>query len=114
MGEKREVTEGGYQFLTTDEGLIIRTTIKPQRLKEDGETFEEYKARQKYVQDYLKQKKQGTWFWKSKKAPSQMLSIGMMLNREKTQETEEYKEWLNCNMGTYNKAVLNQIIAEHG
>ena len=64
MKEQEDVkyTEGGHRYIEVD-GLKVRSDIVGQRLIEDGETFEEYKLRQKYVKVFEKRKKEGELFW---------------------------------------------------
>jgi len=104
------ITDGGYRYIENEEGLKVRNSLVGQRLKEDGETFEEYKLRQKFITDFNKQRKKGTWFWKSKKAPSQKLQIMMALDAKGTMESPEFKEHSGNNLGTYNKKQVEEFL----
>lgn len=63
-GEDLIVTEGGYKAIIRD-GLVLRNSYVGRRLKEDGETFPEYKARRIITKWYLKKKARGTISWQS-------------------------------------------------
>lgn len=58
------VTDGGHNYIKIED-LIIRDSILGRRLKEDGETFDEYKVRQKMSAQHLKNKRSGQLFWDS-------------------------------------------------
>ena len=60
--EDVKYTEGGHRYIEVD-GLKVRSDIVNHRLVEDGETFEEYKLRQKYMKVFEKRKKEGELFW---------------------------------------------------
>ena len=104
------ITDGGYRYIENDKGLKVRNSLVGQRLKEDGETFEEYKLRQKFITDFHKQRKKGTWFWKSKKAPSAKLQAMIAINPKKAIESEEFKEHSGNNLGTYDKKKVEEFL----
>lgn len=62
--EKREegVTKGGHKYIKIDD-MFIRDSLVGRRLKEDEETFEEYKVRQKMIKVYTKDKMKGRHLW---------------------------------------------------
>jgi N-acetylmuramic acid 6-phosphate (MurNAc-6-P) etherase len=60
-GTQLPSTEGGYKYIKTTDGLIIRSSIKNERLVEDGETYEEYKMRKMVSSKLLKRKKRLIW-----------------------------------------------------
>ena len=86
------ITAGGYRYIE-NEGFKIRNSVVNRRLEEDGETFEEYKVRTKLAKSHLKQFKQGSYLWLSKRIPK--------AEDFKTEET--FKLFKKCNMGTYIK-----------
>lgn len=100
-------TEGGFEYITKTVGeagnlteLKIRNSHEPGRLTEDGETFEEYKTRRRLGQNYIKQHAKGQYLWYSKKLPE----------LEDFKDDESVANYVNKNMGTYNKeVVLNQL-----
>jgi hypothetical protein len=57
-----KVTDGGHSYIEKD-GLKVRSAMVNHRLKDDGETFEEYKMRQKFMKSYVKRKAKGTHLW---------------------------------------------------
>tara|TARA_R110002012_G_scaffold59679_10_gene156343 strand:+ start:1912 stop:2190 length:279 start_codon:yes stop_codon:yes gene_type:complete len=59
------ITDGGYHYIENEDGLKVRNSIIGRRIKEDGETFDEYKMRQKFVNNFDKEKSRGTRFWKN-------------------------------------------------
>jgi hypothetical protein len=61
---KREegVTEGGHKYIKIDD-LLVRDSVVGRRLKEDGETFDEYKVRQKMIKVYTKDALKGKHLW---------------------------------------------------
>ena len=90
------ITAGGYRYIE-NEGFKIRNSVVNRRLEEDGETFEEYKVRTKLAKSHLKQFKQGSYLWLSKRIPK--------VEDFKTEET--FKLFEKCNMGTYIKPKSN-------
>ena len=104
------ITDGGYRYIQNEEGLKVRNSLVGQRLKEDGETFEEYKLRQKFITDFHKNYKKGTWFWKSEKAPSAKLQVMMAMDPKGTIESPEFKEHSGNNMGTYDKKKVEEFL----
>lgn len=46
--EKRIITKGGFKAAIVN-GQVIRLSEVVRRLKEDGETYDEYKVRQKLI-----------------------------------------------------------------
>jgi len=115
MEEKKEldvlVTKGGYEYILKED-LKVRSSLVGRRLKEDGETFDEYKLRRKGVHQYVEAKAKGKLFWPSKKAPSEQLSMMMAVNPKRGKETPEFKEWAKWNLGTYVKENVDAIVAE--
>jgi len=55
---EKVLTPGGMEAIQI-EGLFIRNSYVGSRLESDGETFEEYKFRQKMVQAHKKRNKKG-------------------------------------------------------
>jgi len=104
------VTAGGFHYIESEEGAKVRNSIVGRRLKEDGETFEEYKMRQKFVTNFNKEKSKGKWFWKSKKQPSTELQIKMMVNAPGVLESEEFLEHKASNLGTYDKVKVEEYL----
>ena len=90
------ITAGGYRYIE-NEGFKIRNSIVNRRLEEDGETFEEYKVRTKLAKSHLKQFKQGSYVWLSRRIPKQ----------GDFKSDESFKLFEKCNMGTYIKPKTN-------
>lgn len=104
------VTEGGYSYIESNEGLKVRNAFVNRRIKEDGETFEEYKMRQKFLMNFRKESKKGKWFWKSQKQPSKELMLKVNLNVPGVLESDEFLQHKASNLGTYNKTEVEEFL----
>lgn len=73
LAKEAKVEEKGFEEITTPGGFaaivvndqIIRKSSKPERLVDDGETYEEYKVRRTLVKQ-LEKEKTGKVFWMSR------------------------------------------------
>ena len=106
------VTEGGYHYIESEQGVKVRNSIVGRRLKEDGETFEEYKMRQKFVKNFNKETAKGSWLWKSRKEPELDLQVKMAIGAPGVLESEEFKGHKASNLGTYNKREVEEYLKE--
>lgn len=104
------VTEGGYSYIESNEGLKVRNAFVNRRIKEDGETFEEYKMRQKFLMNFRKESKKDKWFWKSQKQPSKELMLKVNLNVPGVLESDEFLQHKASNLGTYNKTEVEEFL----
>ena len=111
--EENLVTEGGYSYIVNEEGIKIRNSLVGRRIKEDKETFKEYKIRQKFVKTFIKEKKEGKYTWLSKKEPSQELQIKVALQIDGVLGSDEFKEHKGNNLGTYNKKEVKNFLDKH-
>lgn len=62
------ITDGGYRYINidTEKGeLKLRESIKPHRLTEDDETYDEYLERRATSNLYIKELKKGQMNWPS-------------------------------------------------
>ncbi len=84
-------TKGGFEYKEAS-GLKIRKSIRPDRIKEDDETYEEYKMRRKMKDDAISDHMKGTLVWSS-------VDYTDPGNRDK-------------NLGTYNKEELKELDRE--
>lgn len=98
------VTKGGYKAILVN-NQIIRKSSSPRRLKEDEETYEEYKVRQKLLKQIEKEKKPimkfmsrfnikgqnytATYVKKKVEEAKENLEKGVVAEIEKTAITEE-------------------------
>lgn len=79
------ITESGFRYvdMETPKGILkLRESHRSDRIKEDGETYEEYKARRDVIKSYTKNRAKGQVIW-----PSHMLGT---LTFEKAQQLKEY------------------------
>lgn len=104
------VTKGGYKYIVNEEGLKIRNSTAPQRLKKDDETYIEYKLRQKLLKEHIKDRLKGEYFWTSIKQPGSELQIKVAMNDPDVLESDEFLKHRRNNLGTYNKAEVKKII----
>lgn len=81
--------KAGLRYITiniNDNHYKIRETIVPYRLKDDGETHEEYKHRRQIANSYIKEAKKGKTVWLSKlwgmKTPAKEEAIKNHYNNE--------------------------------
>lgn len=78
-------TENGFRYvdMETSNGIVkLRESHRPDRITEDGETYEEYKTRRDVINSYINNRKKGQVIW-----PSHMLGT---LTLEKAQELKEH------------------------
>jgi hypothetical protein len=104
------VTAGGFNYIESEEGLKVRNSIVGRRLVEDDETFEEYKMRQKFARNFTDERTKGSWFWKSKKAPSKDLQTKIMNSDSDVLKSEEFLSHKGSNLGTYDKAKVEAFL----
>ncbi len=65
--EDIHTTKNGFQYIevesTDSENLKLRKSFRPDRIKEDEETKEEYELRRDVMNSYIKDKKKGQSIW---------------------------------------------------
>ena len=104
------VTDGGYSYIENEIGVKVRNSLLSRRIKEDGETFKEYKLRRKFVKEYEKERNKGQWLWTSAKEPSEELKLKIALAVPGVLESEEFSEHRGNNLGTYNKKEVKEFL----
>ena len=110
MEEAKLVTEGGYTYIVNEEGLKIRNSTATHRLRNDSETYPEYKLRRKMLKEHIGTKLKGNYLWPSLKRPSKELQIKVALNTPGVLESDEFLDHKRNNLGTYNKAEVKAFI----
>tara|TARA_R110002126_G_scaffold1738_4_gene10449 strand:+ start:1360 stop:1731 length:372 start_codon:yes stop_codon:yes gene_type:complete len=104
------ITAGGYHYIESEQGVKVRNSLVGRRLKEDGETFEEYKMRQKFVKNFNKETAKGKWFWKSRKKPELDLQLKMAVGTPGILESKEFSDHKSSNLGTYDEKKVESYL----
>lgn len=102
MSEEKKKTEGGYEYVLDDQGNKVRNSLVGYRLKDDGETYDEYRKRQETIKNYEKQKKKGETMWPSRNYD----------DIRKRNPKDDPQEYMKRNLGTYNKETVQRLIDE--
>lgn len=64
--QEHNLTKSGYKYVIEEStGLRIRNSLAGHRLKNDDESYEEYRARQRIIKKYQRDKRRSNIVWPS-------------------------------------------------